>query len=141
MAMFTINPFQAMLDFQRSLESLRDSAWFDTSPSGRGAFPPLNVFGKGDDIIVIAEAPGVHKADLKVEAKGNTVRVSGTKSIAYGERASLHRRERAEGRFDRTITLPVEIDADRIKAEFRDGVLALYLPRAESAKPRTINIS
>ena len=141
MALFSINPFEAMLNFQRSLDSLRDSGWFDLSPSGRGAFPPLNVFAKGDDIVVIAEAPGVHKDGLKVEAKGNTVRVSGTKTIAYGERASLHRRERAEGRFDRTITLPVEVDPDRIKAEFRDGVLALYLPRAESAKPRTIAIN
>ena len=141
MAIFTINPFEAMRDFQRSLESLRDSSWFDMSPSGRGAFPPLNVFSKGDDIVVVAEAPGVHKADLKVEAKGNTVRISGTKAISYGERASLHRRERAEGRFDRTITLPVEIDADHIKAEFRDGVLALFLPRAGNAKPRTINIT
>ena len=141
MTMFTINPFDAMRDFQRSLESLRDSSWFDLSPSGRGAFPPLNVFSKGDDIVVVAEAPGVHKADLKVEAKGNTVRIAGTKTVSYGERASLHRRERAEGRFDRTITLPVEIDADNIKAEFRDGVLALYLPRAENAKPRTINIT
>ncbi len=140
MALFSVNPFEAMLNFQRSLDSLRDSGWFDLSPSGRGAFPPLNVFAKGDDIVVIAEAPGVHKADLKVEAKGNTVRVSGTKTVAYGERASLHRRERAEGRFDRTITLPVEVDPDRIKAEFRDGVLALYLPRAESAKPRSIAI-
>lgn len=141
MSLFSVHPFEAMLNFQRSLDSLRDSGWFDLSPSGRGAFPPLNVFAKGDDIVVIAEAPGVHKADLKVEAKGNTVRVSGTKTIAYGERASLHRRERAEGRFDRTITLPVEVDPDRIKAEFRDGVLALYLPRAESAKPRTIAIN
>lgn len=141
MSLFSINPFEAALDFQRALDSLRDSAWFDLSPSGRGAFPPLNVFSKGDDIVVIAEAPGVHKADLTVEAKGNTVRVSGTKTVTYGERASLHRRERGEGRFDRTITLPVEIDADRVKAEFRDGVLALYLPRAESAKPRTINIT
>lgn len=141
MSLFSVHPFEAMLNFQRSLDSLRDSGWFDLSPSGRGAFPPLNVFAKGDDIVVIAEAPGVHKADLTVEAKGNTVRVSGTKTIAYGERTSLHRRERAEGRFDRTITLPVEVDPDRIKAEFRDGVLALYLPRAESAKPRTIAIN
>jgi HSP20 family protein len=141
MALFYSNPFDAMLEFQRALDQLRDSSWLEFSPSGRGAFPPLNVFSKGDDIVVIAEAPGVRKADLKVEAKGNTIRIAGTKSVAYGERSSLHRRERGEGRFDRTITLPVEIDAERIKAECRDGILALYLPRAESAKPRSININ
>ena len=141
MALFFSNPFDAMLEFQRALDTLRDSAWLDDSPSGRGAFPPVNVFNKGDDIVLIAEAPGVHKADLKVEAKGNTIRISGSKSVEHGPRASVHRRERADGRFDRTVSLPVEVDADRIKAECRDGILALYLPRAESAKPRTINIT
>lgn len=140
MALFFSNPFDAVLEFQRALDSLRDSAWLEFSPSGRGAFPPLNVFNKGDDIVIIAEVPGVRKADLKVEAKGNTIRVAGTKAASYGERTSVHRRERSAGRFDRTVTLPVEIDADRIKAEFRDGILALYLPRAENAKPKAINV-
>ena len=96
MALFHSNPFDAMLEFQRALDTLRDSAWLDYSPSGRGAFPPLNVFNKGDDIVIIAEAPGVHKADLKVEAKGNTIRISGSKSVERS-RASVHRRERADG--------------------------------------------
>jgi HSP20 family protein len=141
MSFFSFRPLDAMLDFQRVLDDLRDSAWLAPSPSGSGVFPPLNVFNKGDDVVVIAEAPGLNKADLKIEAKGNTIRIAGSKSIAYGERVSLHRRERGSGRFDRTITLPVEIDADRVKAEYRDGILALYLPRAEAAKPRAISIN
>jgi len=52
----------------------------------------------------------------------------------------LHRRERVGGRFDRAITLPVEIDADHVKAECRDGILALYLPRAERDKPKSIAV-
>jgi HSP20 family protein len=141
MALFYSNPFDAMLEFQRALDGLRDSAWLEMSPSGRGAFPPLNVFNKGDDIVVVTEVPGVRKGDLQIEAKGNTIRIAGTKSVAYGEQASVHRRERGWGRFDRTIQLPVEIDADRIKAECRDGVLALYLPRAERAKAKTIKVN
>ncbi|TMJ55758.1 MAG: Hsp20 family protein, partial [Alphaproteobacteria bacterium] len=54
--------------------------------------------------------------------------------------ASLHRRERLAGIFDRAITVPVEIDADNVKAQCRDGILALYLPRAERDKPKTIAI-
>lgn len=53
----------------------------------------------------------------------------------------MHRRERLTGTFDRTLTVPMQIDADGIKAEYRDGVLALSLPRAESDKPRTIRIN
>ena len=52
----------------------------------------------------------------------------------------MHRRERLAGRFDRALTLPVEIDPEGVKAEYRDGVLALFLPRAESEKPRAIKI-
>jgi HSP20 family protein len=141
MALFYSNPFDALLEFQRSLDTFRDSSWFDDSFSGAGAYPPVNVFAKGDDVVIVTEVPGVNKADLKIEVKDNTVRIAGQKQISYGERVSLHRRERPAGRFDRTVTLPVEIDADRVKAECRDGILALYLPRAERAKPRTIAIS
>ena len=56
-------------------------------------------------------------------------------------KASPHRRERIAGSFDRTITLPIRIDPDRIKAEYRDGILALFIPRAESDKPRSIKIA
>jgi HSP20 family protein len=53
---------------------------------------------------------------------------------------SVHRRERVSGEFDRTLSIPVQIDPDRVKAEYRDGVLALFLPRAEADKARTIQI-
>lgn len=135
------DPFDALVQFQRALDNFRESSWLDESPSGSGGFPPLNVFSKGDDIVLISEVPGINKRDLKIEVKGNTVRVAGERTLSYGERASVHRRERAQGRFDRTVTLPVEIDADRVKAEYRDGILALFLPRAESSKPRSITIA
>ena len=59
----------------------------------------------------------------------------------YGEGASVHRRERQTGAFDRTFATPFEIDAEKVKAEYNDGILALSLPRAEQDKPRSINIS
>lgn len=141
MALFVSNPFDALLQFQRALDSFRDSSWLEDSLSGSGAYPPLNVFSKGDDVVVISEVPGVRKSDLAIEVKGNTVRISGAKNLKYGDRASVHRRERLEGKFDRTVTLPVEIDAERVKAECRDGILALYLPMAERAKPKSIAIA
>jgi HSP20 family protein len=100
----------------------------------------LNIFRKGDDLVLVAEVPGISKSDLDLQIKGNTVRLSGTKAVKYGEKASLHRRERLAGRFDRSVTLPVEIDPDGVKAECHDGILALFLPRAERDKPRSIKI-
>jgi HSP20 family protein len=140
MALFP-SPFDTLLGLQQALDDFRTSGWLDAGPSGRGAYPPLNVFRKGEDFVVIAEVPGVKKADLELQVKGNTIRLSGSKAVSYPEQAGLHRRERLDGRFDRVITLPVEINADGVQAEYRDGILALLLPRAERDKPRTIQVS
>jgi HSP20 family protein len=139
--MMLFDPFETLLELQHALDSFRTSRWLEASLSGAGAYPPINVFRKGDDVVVIAEIPGVEKSDIDIRVKDNTIRLAGSKSVEYAESASLHRRERLAGRFDRAITLPVEIDADRVKAEYRDGLLALFLPRAERDKPRSIKLS
>lgn len=141
MAFVFPDPFGSLLQFQQALDSLRASHWLEPSISGGGAYPQLNVFRKGEDIVILTELPGIRKSDLEIQVKGRTLRLAGSKSVAYGEKASLHRRERLEGRFDRAVSLPVEIDADRVKAEYRDGILALYLPRAERDKPKTIAVA
>jgi HSP20 family protein len=141
MALLFSDPFDALLQFQQTLDTFRSSGWLRSSLSGSGGYPPLNVFQKGDDLVIVTEVPGVNKSDLQVQVKGNTIRISGTKAVQYGEGASLHRRERLAGSFDRAITLPVEIDADKVNAECRDGILALYLTRAERDKPRSITVS
>ena len=110
-------------------------------PERRRQLSPMNVFRKGDDLIVIAEVPGIKKSDLEVQVKGNTLRLVGAKSVNYPDKAGLHRRERLAGRFDRAVTLPVEIDQEGVKAECRDGILALFLPRAERDKPKSIQVS
>ena len=141
MAMLLTDPFDTLFQFQQALDQLRESDWLDAGPSGHGSYPPLNVFRKGDDIVIITEVPGVKKSDLRIEAKGNTIRIAGTKSVGHDGKASVHRLERRGGTFDRALSLPIEINADGIKAECRDGILALFVPRAEQDKPRTIAVS
>lgn len=136
-----LDPFDALASFQRALDAYRTSSWLDSGLSGGGAYPPLNVFRKDDDFIVIAELPGVKKSDLDVQAKGRTIRLSGEKTVGYPEKAALHRRERLAGRFDRAVTMPIEINPEGVKAEYRDGILALFLPRAESDKPKSIKVA
>jgi HSP20 family protein len=138
--MFFPDPFETLFNFQQALDAFRASSWLASGPSAAGAYPPLNVFRKGEDFVILAEVPGLKKSEVEVQVKGNTIRLAGTKSIGYGESVSLHRRERAAGRFDRTVTLPVEIDADGVRAECRDGILALFLPRSERDKPKAISI-
>ncbi len=135
------DPFETLLNLQRALEARTASDWLQNQTTSEGPFPPINVFQQGQDMLAVIELPGVDKNDLQIQAKNNTIRISGGKAITYPEEVSLHRRERMTGEFDRTITLPVQIDADHIKAEYRDGILALFLPRCESDKPRTISVS
>jgi HSP20 family protein len=133
-------PFDVLLSLQRALDAQTGSGWLQDQTASQGPFPPINVFQQGDDILAIIELPGIEKSDLQIQAKENTIRISGKKVANYPD-GSVHRRERIFGDFDRTLSLPIQLDLDRIKAEYRDGVLALLLPRAESEKPRTIKIT
>jgi HSP20 family protein len=134
------DPFGTLLGLQNTLDAFRRSDWLQSGPSASGSYPPLNVFRKGDDFTLVAELPGLTSSDLDIQVKGRTVRLSGSKSVNYPEKASVHRRERLQGRFDRSITLPIEVDQERATAQFRDGILAITLPRAERDKPRSIRI-
>ena len=135
------DPFAAALALQRALESRLGSDWMGRGTAGVGGYPPINIFQQGDDFVAVIELPGIDKNDLRIEAKESAIRISGKKTAKYDEKSSVHRRERLFGAFDRTLSLPLQIDADAIRAEYRDGVLALFIPRAASAKPRTIKIN
>ena len=135
------DPFETLLGLQRAMENVMRSDWFGSRTTGSGAFPLINVFDDGGDFVVVAELPGVKKENLDIQVRGDTLRIQGKKTISYDESASAHRRERAAGQFDRTFTLPDDVDAEKVSAEYRDGVLTLRLPRAASAKPRTVAIN
>jgi HSP20 family protein len=135
------DPFDALFNLQRALDARGAGDWLQNQTASPGPFPPINVFQQGDDLLAIIELPGIDKDHLQIQAKENTIRISGKKIPDYPEGNSVHRRERVFGEFDRTLSLPVNLDPDGIKAEYRDGVLALLLPRAERDKPRTIRIS
>lgn len=134
------DPFQGLFDLQRALDSRLRSDWLRGSTAGMGAFPPINIFRQGEDFVAIVELPGIDKAALNIHAKDNEIRISGEKAARYPDGVSAHRRERIFGSFDRTISVPVRVDADRIRAEYNDGVLALFIPRAEADKPRKVDI-
>jgi len=141
MIMGFADPFDTLLNLQRSLDATLANDWLQDLTASRGPFPPINVFQQGDDILAIVELAGVKKDGLQIQAKENSIRIFGRKTVEYPGEVSLHRQERVSGEFDRTLSFPVQIEPDGIKAEYRDGILALLLPRAESDKPRTIKIA
>lgn len=134
------DPFETLFALQRALDSRLSSDWIGRGTAASGSYPPINVFQQKDDFVAIIELPGINKEDLQLEAKENTIRISGKKTVSYQEGTSVHRRERVWGDFDRTISLPIQVNPDGIRAEYRDGLLAIMIPRAERDKPRAIKI-
>ena len=128
------DPFEALFALQRALDARLESDWMGDSTAGMGSYPPINVFQKGDDFVAVVELPGVSKNDLQIEAKENTVRIFGNKTTMYEKDASVHRRERLSGVFDRTLSIPIQINPDGIRAEYRDGVLAALYPACRERK-------
>ncbi len=135
------DPFATLAAVQRAMDSVMGGDWLGTRTAGSGAYPPVSVFNDGEDFVVVAELPGVRKEDLDVQVRGDTLRIKGKKTVAHEDKGSVHRREREAGEFDRTLTLPAQLDAAKVAAEYRDGVLTVRLPRAESERPRSVAIN
>jgi len=102
-------------------------------------FPAMNVWDAGDTVCVEAEIPGVSKDDLEIFAVGKELTVKGMRPPMEGK-LTYHRQERGTGEFTRVLTLPVEINADKIDAVLDNGVLTVILPKAEAAKRKQITV-
>ncbi len=143
----------AMLDLFREMDNLRRD--IDTvfrglgrttpfEPSflpglGAGRHPQINLREDSDSLYVDALVPGIDPKDLELSVLRNTLTLSGVRR-ELGEKATWHRNERGSGKFLRTIELPVEVDAAKVKAECRNGVLRVTLPKSEAARPKKISV-
>jgi HSP20 family protein len=107
----------------------------------RGAFPPLNVGATADQVHVYLFAAGIDPKSLDVSLQQNLLAVAGTRKLETDEAADYYRQERFAGEFRRVITLPDDVDPDRVNATYRDGVLHISIQRRESARPRQISVN
>jgi len=105
-----------------------------------GGFPSLNVWEDVDVVFAEAEVPGLKAEDLDISVLGNHLTVKGRRTATAVDGGTYHRRERNVGEFVRTVTLPVEVDADKVEASLADGVLKISMPKAEAAKPRKVTV-
>ena len=107
-----------------------------------GVYPALNLFDDGESIVLRAEVPGMDPGELEINATGKALSIVGErKRPEVDEQASAHRRERGYGKFRRAISLPQEIDPDKVQASYKLGVLEVIMPKAEAAKPRKIEVA
>jgi HSP20 family protein len=103
--------------------------------------PPVDIYETENDIVVKAELPGIEPKDVDVKVEDNTLYLKGERKFEKETKEdNYHRVERSYGAFARSFSLPNSINTDKVKAEFRDGLLTLTLPKREEAKPKTIKI-
>jgi HSP20 family protein len=107
---------------------------------GNRPFPAVNAWDEGDDIVAEAELPGLKGEEVDISVLGSELTVKGERKPVTEEGTSYHRRERGTGSFTRVLRLPVEVDAEKVQATLRDGVLTVRMPKAEAAKPRKITV-
>lgn len=104
-------------------------------------FPPLNIQANEEEAVVSAEVPGLGKDDIEISIEGATVTITGSREAAEAEEGAAYvRQERFSGRFHRVVELPFKVEAGEVKAQLRNGLLVIRLPRAESDRPHKIEI-
>jgi HSP20 family protein len=106
-----------------------------------GWTPAFDVYEDKDNFYVRAELPGMRKEDIDLSMHNGSLSISGErKSDDKLKEAEVYRAERFFGRFQRTITLPTQVAVEKIKAQYKDGILSVTLPKAEEAKPKHIDV-
>jgi HSP20 family protein len=103
--------------------------------------PAVDLYEKDDKFVINAELPGVEKKDITIDLKDRILTLSGERSYDNEvKEENYYRRERAYGKFHRAFTLPADVDSDKIKAESKNGVLQVEVPKPESKKPKQVTI-
>jgi HSP20 family protein len=135
-----------LFDEVARLESEMDQLFGTTTrPTGiravrRGSFPPINVGSTPERVDVYLFAAGLDPKAIDLSIQQNLLTVSGSRGVPVAEGAEYYRRERFDGEFRRVISLPDDVDPDRVEARYRDGVLQITVQRRESARPRQIEV-
>ena len=147
MAMVRWEPVRDLLTLQERMNRMFDNSYRagaqdeDWALGGSWA-PAVDIYEKDGNIVLKAELPGVDPKDVDVRVENNVLTLRGERKFeSEVKREKYHRVERAYGTFSRSFTLPNVVDTGNIKAEYKDGVLHMTLPKREEAKPRQIQIN
>jgi HSP20 family protein len=123
-------------DLDRLFGDFLGDAW---APEGR-AFPPVNLWEDEQNFYAEAEVPGLKLADIDIHLMGNELSLRGERKSETQEGVSYHRQERETGGFARVVRLPVEVEAGKVEAALKNGILTITLPKAAAARPRRIEV-
>ncbi len=136
-------PFRDLRELQDRMNRLLEGRFGGVFGVERGTstFPPLDIREDAENVFVIAELPGVGLEGLDVSITGDTLSIKGERKAPDVPEEKFHRRERPWGHFNRLVSLPARVEADKIQAALKDGILRMQMPKAESAKLRQIRVA
>lgn len=144
MTITRFEPFREFATLQDRINRLFGETYLrDDDVTSRGTWaPPVDIYETEDHALIIkAELPEMSRGDIEVTVENSTLTLRGTKKLPSDVKDDQYRRiERSYGAFSRSFTLPNAVDASKVTAEYRNGVLTVRLPFREEAKPRSINI-
>jgi HSP20 family protein len=139
-----VDPFRDLLEMQSEMSRAMDQYYGRQTRPGaadRVWAPAIDVYETKDDLVVTGELPGVKEKDIHLSIVGDTLSLRGQRMADPQVRdEQYHRIERWSGSFERHIQLPIPVQAHRVRASYRDGVLEIRLPKVEEVKPREIKI-
>ena len=133
------DPFQNTVPLRDAMTRLVDESVFRPAGGWATSAVAMDVYAEGDNYVIEAAVPGLAPDAIDVTVLGNQVTISGEYPAGVEGRRYLFR-ERAGGRFERTVTLGADLDADKVQAHYEHGVLRLVIPKAEFARPKRIEI-
>ncbi len=148
MAIVRWDPFDAFLGAQEDLNRMFRRGWLrapgaeeSLAESGKWA-PAVDIYETGDSLAVEAELPGIDPKEIEVTVDDGVLTIKGErKHEKEVEEENYYRVERAYGFFQRSIKLPAEVDADKVKASFDAGVLKVTVPKVEPKKPKAVSVT
>ena len=146
MAIVRWEPLRNLVTAQSEFERFLREAFSPTSAEGevstRTWAPPVDIYENGDNLVLKAELPGINPDDVEIRVEDNTLYLKGERKFEKDvKEQNYHRVERSYGTFTRSFSLPNSVDADKVVANYKDGVLTLTMPKKEEAKPKTIKIN
>jgi HSP20 family protein len=106
-----------------------------------GWSPALDLYQNNDNVVAVIELPGMRKEDIEISLHDGTLTISGERKSESSNDEKAERTERYVGKFRRSITLPTRVNANKVRATYRDGILTVTLPKAEEAKPKQIQVT
>ena len=106
-----------------------------------GWTPALDLYQNNDNVVARVELPGMRKEDIEISLQDGMLTISGERKSETAESDKAERTERYVGKFRRSISLPAQVDSNKVTANYRDGVLTVTLPKAEEAKPKQIQVN